>query len=75
MSLLLAVTVWPPPRTVSLTVNRLVEIERFGGILSVAVAVPEAQRRVTGNPVTNGLMLNVHVWADRTFAVAVTSPP
>jgi len=44
-----------------LIVNRLVEIERFGGNLTVAVTVPEAQRRLTGNPVTFGLMLNVHV--------------
>jgi len=55
--------------------NRLVEIDLFGGTLSVALATPEAQRRVTGNPVNLGLTLNVHVWANRTFAAAVTLPP
>jgi hypothetical protein len=56
-------------------VNRLVEVEPFGGNVNVALAIPEAQLRVTGSPVTAGLMLKVHVRADRTFAVAVTLPP
>ena len=67
--------VWLVPRTVTLIVKCLVAIEVFGGSPSVAVAVPDEQRRVTGNPLTFGVTLNVHVWPPRTVAVIVTLPP
>lgn len=63
------------PRTLSLIAKCLVEIEPLGESLSVAVTVPDEQRRMTGEPPTLGLTLNVHVRPDRTFAVAVVCRP